>query len=64
LNLAHLFHERDLLREGIARLAERLGRGEIAPVIDRTFPFTAAGAAAAHEHLHERRNFGKVVLVR
>jgi NADPH:quinone reductase-like Zn-dependent oxidoreductase len=63
MNLAHLFQERDLQREGLARLAERLADGAIRPHVDRTFPLTAAGAAAAHTHLHERRNFGKVVLV-
>ena len=64
LNLAHLFHEKDLLRDGMAGLKERLETGAIAPTIDTTFPLTAEGAAAAHEHLHARRNFGKVVLSR
>jgi len=63
LNLAHLFTERDLHREAMSRLAEMLRERRIRPTVDRTFPLTAAGAAAAHEHLHERRNFGKVVLV-
>jgi NADPH:quinone reductase-like Zn-dependent oxidoreductase len=63
LNLAHLFNERDLQREGIRRLADRLGTGEIRPTLDATYPLTAAGAAAAHQRLHERQNFGKVVLL-
>ena len=29
-----------------------------------TFPFTAKGAADAHQYLHDRKNFGKVVLAR
>ena len=33
-------------------------------MIDHTFPLTAEGAAAAHQHLHDRKNFGQVVLVR
>jgi NADPH:quinone reductase-like Zn-dependent oxidoreductase len=64
LNLAHLFEERELQREGMRRLADQLARGELAPTIDRTLPLTAAGAAAAHDWLHERKNFGKVVLAR
>ncbi|MFM8387061.1 MAG: zinc-binding dehydrogenase [Planctomycetia bacterium] len=64
LNLAHLFDERDLMRQGMALLAEGLADGRIRPTLDRTFPLTAAGAAAAHTFLHERKNFGKVVLAR
>jgi NADPH:quinone reductase-like Zn-dependent oxidoreductase len=62
LNLAHLFSERDLQRDAMARLATMLGDGTIRPHLDRAFPLDAAGAAAAHTWLHERRNFGKVVL--
>ena len=43
---------------------QMLSEGGIEPTIDTTFPLTADGAAAAHTYLHERRNFGKVVLVR
>lgn len=64
LNLARLFDQKDLQRQGLRGLRDRLESGAISPVRDRTFPLTAAGAAAAHEHLHARRNFGKVVLVR
>ena len=64
LNLAQLFTQRDLHRRAMQQLGELLAAGEIRPTIDTTFPLTAAGAADAHTHLHERRNFGKVVLVR
>ena len=63
LNLAHLFGERDLQREAMQRLGGMLAEGTIHPHLDRTFPLDAAGAAGAHTWLHERRNFGKVVLV-
>lgn len=63
LNLAHLFEEKELQRSALAELAARLGDGRIRPTVDATFPLTAAGAAQAHTHLHERRNFGKVVLL-
>lgn len=64
LNLANLFDQKDLQREGMRGLADRLATGGISPTIDATFPLTAEGAHRAHTHLHERRNFGKVVLVR
>lgn len=64
LNLAHLLDQKAKIRDGMRGLCDKLEGGEIEPTIDRTFPLTAEGAAAAHEHLHERRNFGKVVLVR
>ena len=64
LNLAQLFDERDLLRDGLAQLVGRAARGEITPTIGATFPLTAKGAADAHTCLHDRRNVGKVVLVR
>jgi len=64
LNLAQLFTERDLHRTAMGRLVEMLAAGEIQPTIDRAFPLTAAGAAESHAFLHERRNFGKVVLAR
>ena len=38
-----------------------LGDGTAGPGADRTFP--SAEAAAAHQYLQDRRNFGKVVLV-
>ncbi len=44
--------------EQILRLFEQ---GKLRTVIDRTFPL--AEAAAAHRHVGERRNFGKVVLI-
>ena len=64
LNLAHLFTQRDLHREAMGRMGRMLADGEIRPTLDRTFPFSAEGAAAAHTYLHERQNFGKVVLSR
>ena len=64
LNLAHLFEERELLSWGLAELVARASRGEVTPTIAKTFPLTAAGAAAAHSMLHDRENVGKVLLVR
>jgi NADPH:quinone reductase-like Zn-dependent oxidoreductase len=64
LNLAQLFTQRDLHREAMRRMGAMIADGSIRPTIDRTFPLSASGAAASHTYLHERRNFGKVVLVR
>jgi NADPH:quinone reductase-like Zn-dependent oxidoreductase len=64
LNLAHLFDERDLQRQGLSELVRRAASGEIRPTIAKTFPLTARGAADAHGYLHDRLNVGKVVLVR
>lgn len=64
LNLAHLFDQKDLQRDGLKQLRDRLAQGAIVPTVDQVFPLTAAGAAEAHTYLHERRNFGKVILAR
>lgn len=45
----------------IAKLIERIAAGELAVVIDSTFPL--ADAAAAHRHIEGRNAFGRVVLV-
>jgi NADPH:quinone reductase-like Zn-dependent oxidoreductase len=64
LNLAQLITERELHAEAMAGLGARLAAGGIRPTLDKVFPFSAKGAADAHTWLHERRNFGKVVLSR
>jgi len=64
LNLAQLFTQRALHRRAMEEMRGLLVAGEIHPTIDKTFPLSARGAADAHIYLHERRNFGKVVLVR
>jgi len=67
VNLAHLFARHLSLHGSFmgpkAELYEALrliGRGLLKPVIDRTFPL--AEARAAHEHLENKKQFGKVVL--
>jgi NADPH:quinone reductase-like Zn-dependent oxidoreductase len=64
LNLLPLFGRADLAERFREELLPRLASGEIGPVIHRILPLTAEGAAEAHRELHERRNIGKVVLVR
>jgi NADPH:quinone reductase-like Zn-dependent oxidoreductase len=58
----HLGAFRDMSR--LAELRDELftwlAEGKITPVIDSVHP--AAEAAAAHQHMHDRRNIGKILL--
>ncbi len=60
VNMGHLWGEQDRLGRFLGELAGRWERGEIAPVLDSTFPFDRTGDA--HQQLGQGRNFGKVVL--
>ncbi len=60
-NMGHLFGRIDLLRPQFLSLLEMYEKGEIAPHVDRSFSFE--DAPAAHQHLHDRKALGKVVLV-
>ncbi|MGO9028258.1 MAG: synaptic vesicle VAT-1 family membrane protein [Acidimicrobiales bacterium] len=60
VNMGHLWGEQDRIGRFLGELAAMWERGDIAPVIDSTFPFDRAGQA--HEQLGQARNFGKVVL--
>ena len=61
VNLGHLWDRVDELRAMLGEILELVGAGTFEPVVDRSFPFEQA--AAAHDHIQERRNFGKVLLV-
>ncbi|MBX3207634.1 MAG: zinc-binding dehydrogenase [Labilithrix sp.] len=60
-NMGHLFGELPMLGEQFEALVRMYEAGQIAPHVDRTFPFSEA--AAAHHYLHDRKAKGKVVLV-
>ena len=60
VNLGHLWDADHILRPQIEALLGYAREGRIRPRVDRVFP--VAEAAAAHRHIHERRNVGKVVL--
>jgi len=64
VHLLHLGHKEGVLREAYDEILPDLTNGKLFPVLDRVFPLTEKGAAAAHRYLHERRNLGKVVLNR
>jgi synaptic vesicle membrane protein VAT-1 len=60
VNLAHLWDRHDMIRDWMSQILAWQAQGKIAPVV-RTFPF--AEAPAAHRHIENRDNIGKVVLV-
>jgi NADPH:quinone reductase-like Zn-dependent oxidoreductase len=60
VNLGHLWEEADLLGETMRKVLELVSDRTFDPVVDRVFPFAEAGAA--HLHIQQRRNFGKVLL--
>jgi NADPH2:quinone reductase len=53
-----------LARAKMSEILARVARGELAPVIAERYPLDGKGAAAAHHYLQDRKNIGKVVLVR
>ncbi len=61
VNMGHLWGEAELLGGELAVLLDLYGKGQLAPVVDRTFRFEEA--AAAHRYLQDRQNVGKVLLV-
>ncbi len=59
-NLAHLWDEIDTLQQAFQEIIQ-LGKDDVlSPVIDSIFSFEDAGKA--HQHIHNRKNFGKVLL--
>jgi NADPH:quinone reductase-like Zn-dependent oxidoreductase len=61
-HLALLHGREDRVAEAMREIVQRVEDGRLKPVIARTFPLTADGAADAHRFIHERRNIGKVLL--
>jgi NADPH:quinone reductase-like Zn-dependent oxidoreductase len=60
-NLGHLWSEREVLNAALGNILRLVEEKVFQPVVDRGFPFSQA--AAAHAHIQEHRNFGKVLLV-
>jgi len=61
VNLGHLWKRSDELAAMLGEILDLFADGTFTPVVDRAFPFAEAGAA--HRHIQDRKNFGKVVLV-
>jgi len=60
VNVGHLWHRGDELAAMLGEILDLFADGTFKPVVDRVFPF--AEAAAAHQYIQDRKNFGKVVL--
>ena len=60
VNLGHLWDEHQKLRGMMDEITPHLVSHALDPVIDKVFPF--ARAAEAHTLIHERKNFGKILL--
>ncbi|MBB4636134.1 synaptic vesicle VAT-1 family membrane protein [Longimicrobium terrae] len=60
VNLGHLWHRADLLKQMQGEIMALVDDGTFTPVVDQTFPLERAGEA--HAYLQDRRNFGKVLL--
>jgi NADPH:quinone reductase-like Zn-dependent oxidoreductase len=61
VNLGHLWGEHKRLSQMMEEILALADRGQLDPVVDKTFPFEQAGDA--HAYLQDRKNFGKIVLV-
>jgi NADPH:quinone reductase-like Zn-dependent oxidoreductase len=60
VNLGRLWDEKARLAAVLADMIPHLESKALDPIIDKTFPF--ASAAAAHDYLQDRKNFGKTLL--
>ncbi len=54
------FADQELLRGHLAKILESVSQGKLSPIVDSVFHLE--DAQAAHQHIHDRRNFGKVLL--
>jgi synaptic vesicle membrane protein VAT-1 len=54
------FQDQELLRGHLAKILAAVGEGKLKPVVDSVFHLD--DAQKAHEHIHARKNFGKVLL--
>ncbi|MBN1153583.1 zinc-binding dehydrogenase [candidate division KSB1 bacterium] len=61
VNMGHLWHEVDKIREWMRQLLDGVEDGWINPHIDSTFPLQEV--ASAHLYLEQRKNMGKVLLI-
>jgi len=60
VNLGHLWGETARTQRILKEMLALVETGVLAPVVDKTFPFSKAGEA--HAFLGDRKNFGKVLL--
>ncbi len=60
VNLGHLWNYPEHIDSAISELVTWAGDGQLNPEIDRVFTYVRVGEA--HEYVHGRQNFGKVLL--
>lgn len=60
VNMGHLWDEGDRVTGWLRTLLDLWSEGHLRPHVDETFAFEAA--AEAHQYIHDRKNFGKVLL--
>jgi NADPH:quinone reductase-like Zn-dependent oxidoreductase len=60
VNMGHLWDRGEELAAMMREIVDLCAAGTLDPVVDKVFPFAEAGAA--HAHIQERKNFGKVLL--
>jgi NADPH:quinone reductase-like Zn-dependent oxidoreductase len=61
VNMGHMWHLGDVLLGMLSEIHDLVGEGVFSPTVDKSFRF--AEAAAAHQYIQDRKNFGKVLLV-
>ena len=59
-HLGRLAGAEDKIQEAASKLYDLAQAGKIKPIIDKVFPYT--DAPQAHDHIQNRKNFGKVLL--
>jgi NADPH2:quinone reductase len=65
INMLHLAEsEPSLIQSKMTELLALVASRELTPVLAQQLPLSAAGAREAHHYLQDRKNIGKVVLVR
>jgi NADPH:quinone reductase-like Zn-dependent oxidoreductase len=65
INMLHLAEaDPELMQTKMAEILALVASGEVKPVLAQKLPLSAAGAREAHHYLQDRKNIGKVVLVR
>lgn len=60
INMGRLFPEFGRMRGDLEEIVRKTAEGVFSPVVDKVFSFD--DAAAAHQYIQDRRNFGKVLL--
>lgn len=63
-HLGLLDSKRSAVKQAFQQILRLFEEGHLKPIIAKRFPLSGKGAAAAHTYMHERRNIGKIVLVR